>query len=510
MDTFRDLALGFAVAFSLKNLMYCFIGALLGTVVGVLPGLGCAATIALLLPITFYLNDTGAIIMLAGIYYGAMYGGSTTSILFRIPGESTSVVTCLDGYEMAKKGRAGAALGICAFGSFIAGTVGVFGLTFFAPRLAEWALEFGPPEYCSLMILGMTLVTFLAKGSPLKTAMMAVFGMLLGTIGLDPVSSVARLTFGSTQLMSGLHLVLLAMGMFGISEVFKLIEQPIHQEQVIKAPKGLFALFPNLREWKDSFFPILRGTLLGFGVGTLPGGGAIISTFGAYGLEKRISKHPERFGHGAIEGVAGPEAANNSASTGAFVPLLTLGIPSNGAIALLLGAIMIHGITPGPLLFKSRPDMFWGLIASMYIGNVMLLVLNLPLVGLFARIAYVPSSIMNPIIAYICVFGAYGVSNNPFDIVIMAIFGIFGYFMEKLDFEPAPLLLAFILGPMVEETLRQSLIISRGSFDIFFSRPISAVTMSVAILLYLSPLMRKILKKRNTGSESHDENNTEA
>lgn len=502
MSILDSLAFGFSVALNPTNLLFCFIGSVLGTVVGVLPGLGCAATIALLLPLTFYLNETGAIIMLAGIYYGAMYGGSTTSILFRIPGESTSVVTCLDGYEMAKKGRAGAALGICAFGSFFAGTLGVVGLTFFAPPLVEWALKFGPPEYFSLMVLGMTLVTFLGKGSALKTVMMALLGMLLGTVGLDPVTSVARFTFGSKELMSGLEMVLLAMGMFGISEVFKMIEEPLRQEQVIKAPKGLFALFPNLQEWKDSVFPVLRGTILGFLVGILPGGGAIISTFASYGIEKRISKHPERFGHGAIEGVAAPESANNSASTGAFIPLLTLGIPSNAAVALLLGAIMIHGITPGPLLFKTRPDMFWGLITSMYIGNVMLLILNLPLVGLFAKIAFVPTSIMNPIIAFICVLGAYGVNNNPFDILIMVIFGIFGYFAEKLDFEPAPLLLGFILGPMMEVALRQSLILSKGTgFAIFFSRPISAITLSVAIVLYFSPLFTKLLKRSPAPAE---------
>ena len=496
MSILDSLALGFSVALTPTNLLFCFIGSVLGSVVGVLPGLGCAATIALLLPLTFYFNETSAIIMLAGIYYGAMYGGSTTSILFRIPGESTSVVTCLDGYEMARKGRAGAALGISAFGSFFAGTLGVVGLTLFAPPLVEWALEFGPPEYFSLMVLGLTLVTFLGKGSALKTIMMAILGMLLGTVGLDPVNSVSRFTFGSKFLMSGFELVILAMGMFGISEVFKMIEKPVRQEQVVKAPEGILALFPNRQEWKASISPILRGTILGFLVGVLPGGGAIISTFASYGIEKRISKHPERFGYGAIEGVAGPESANNAASTGAFIPLLTLGIPSNGAVALLLGAIMIHGITPGPLLFKTRPDMFWGLITSMYIGNVMLLILNLPLVGLFAKIAFVPSSIMNPIIAFVCILGAYGVNNNPFDILFMVIFGICGFLAEKLDFEPAPLLLAFILGPMIEVSLRQSLILSRGSFDIFFSRPISGVTLSIAIILYASSLGTGILKGR--------------
>lgn len=495
MDIFNNLMLGFSVALSLKNFIYCVAGSLLGTMVGVLPGLGAATTIALLLPLTFYLNETGAIIMLAGIYYGAMYGGSTTSILFRIPGESTSVVTCLDGYEMAKKGRAGAALGVCAFGSFFAGTLGVVGLSFFAPPLIEWALEFGPPEYFTLAILGMTLVTFLAKGSTLKAIMMAILGMILGTVGLDPMTAIPRLSFGVMDLFSGLELVIIAMGLFGISEVFRMVEKPVQQEQVFRAPETFMALLPNRQEWKKSILPMLRGTIVGFLIGVIPGGGAIISTFASYGIEKRISRHPEQFGKGAIEGVAAPEAANNAASTGAFIPLLTLGIPSNAVVALLLGAIMIHGITPGPFLLKSRPDMFWGLVTSMYIGNIMLLILNLPLVGLFARIAFVPSAVMGPIIAFICILGAYGVNNNPFDILILLIFGIFGYFVEKLDFEPAPMILGFILGPMIEKTLRQSLALSQGSFSIFFSRPISTITLLLAILLFFSPVITIGLRK---------------
>jgi len=494
MGIFDGVAYGFSVALSPINIVYCFVGCLLGTIVGVLPGLGCAATMALLLPMTFNLEPTGALIMLSGIYYGAMYGGSTTSILFRIPGEVTSVVTCLDGYEMARKGRAGAALGICAIGSFFAGTVSVIGLSLFAPPLAEWALKFGPPEFFSLMMLGLSLVAFMGKGSLLKTIMMAGLGVLLGTVGLDPMTSVARYSFGSRNLLSGLDMVIIAMGMFGISEVFKMIEEPVRMEQMISVPKGFFSLLPNRQEWRDSTAPILRGSVLGFLVGILPGGGGIVATFLSYGVEKRISKHPERFGYGAIEGVASPEAANNSATTSNYIPLLTLGIPTNAVVAILLGGLMIHGITPGPLLLKLHPDMFWGLIASMYIGNAMLLIMNLPLVGIFARIVHIPSSITGPLITFICLFAAYGVNNSAFDILVMIVFGIFGYLMEKIGFEPAPLLLAFVLGPMIEVALRQSLGLSQGSFYIFISRPISAVTLSIAIFLLVAPPLAKVVR----------------
>lgn len=496
METLHNLILGFSVSCSPVNLLYCFIGVLLGTVVGVLPGLGASATIALLLPITFYISDTSAIIMLAGIWYGSMYGGSTTSILLRIPGEAASVVTCLDGYEMAKQGRAGAALGISAFGSFIAGTLGIIGLMCLAPPLAEFALEFGPPEYFALTMLGLTLVAYLAQGSALKAWMMGLLGLFLGTIGLDPVRSAARFTYNTLTLMNGLELVPIAMGLFGISEVLGLIEEKFSKEEVAKPPKGLFALLPNKKDWRDSAGAISRGTILGFLVGILPGGGAIVSSFASYAIEKRISKHPEKFGTGLIEGVAAPESANNSATAGAFIPLLTLGIPSNVIMALMLGALMLHGITPGPMLLKQRPDMFWGVITSMYVGNIMLLILNLPLIGLFVQITKVPEAIMGSIITLVCLLGAYGINNNPMDILIMVIFGVLGYLMKKVKLEAAPLLLAFILGPMIETSLRQSLILSKGNFMIFFSRPISGVLLSLAIFLLITPSIRKYFRQR--------------
>jgi putative tricarboxylic transport membrane protein len=473
------------------NLLYCFIGVTLGTVVGVLPGLGSAATIALLLPITYYLPPTSAIIMLAGIWYGSMYGGSTTSILLRIPGEAATVMTCIDGYEMAKQGRAGAALGISAFGSFIAGSVGVVALMFLAPPLAEFALEFGPPEYFALAILGLSLVSSLGTKSLPKALSMALLGLFLGTIGLDPVRSAARFTYGSLTLLSGLDLVPMVMGLFGIAEVLSMIEKRMQVEEVAKAPKGLIALLPNRKDWRDSIGPITRGTIVGFLVGILPGGNATISSFISYALEKRRSKHPEEFGRGAIEGVAGPESANNAATAGGFVPLLTLGIPTNVVMALMFGAFLLHGVTPGPMLLNQRPEMFWGIIASMYVGNIMLLVLNLPLIGLFVKITTLPSSIMGPIIVLVCLVGAYGVSNNPMDILVMVIFGVVGYLMGKFGYEPAPLVLAFVLGPMIEISLRQSLILSEGNFTIFFMRPIAGVLLGAAILMLLAPMIRK-------------------
>lgn len=496
METLHDLILGFSVSLSPLNLLYCFIGVLLGTVVGVLPGLGASATIALLLPITFYINDTSAIIMLAGIWYGSMYGGSTTSILLRIPGEAASVVTCLDGYEMAKKGRGGPALGISAFGSFIAGTLGILGLMLLAPPLAEFSLKFGPPEYFGLTMLGLTLVAYLAQGSMLKALIMVAVGLFLGTIGLDAVESRARFTYNTYILMNGLELVPIAMGLFGISEVLGIIDEKSSKEEVAKPPKGLLAFLPNKKDWRDSTGAIARGTILGFLVGIIPGGGATISSFVAYAVEKRFSRHPEKFGTGLIEAVAAPESANNSATAGAFIPLLSLGIPSNVIMALMLGALMLHGITPGPMLLKQRPDMFWGVVTSMYVGNIMLLILNLPLIGLFTQITKVPEAIMGSIITMVCLLGAYVINNNPMDILIMIIFGILGYLLKKFKFEAAPLLLAFILGPMIEISLRQSLITSRGSFMIFFSRPISGVLLGLAIFLLITPSMRKYFKSR--------------
>lgn len=496
MDILNSLLLGFSVSLQPLNLLYCFIGVLLGTIVGVLPGLGSAATIALLLPVTYAMPPTSAIIMLAGIWYGSMYGGSTTSILLRVPGEAASVMTCIDGHEMAKRGRAGVALGISAFGSFIAGTLGLVGLIYLAPPLAEFALDFGPPEYFALTVVGLTLVSFLGSRSVPKALAMAALGLLLGTVGLDPVRSAARFTYGSLSLQSGIELVPMVMGLFGLAQVFGMIEQKPAVEQIARTPTNLLNLLPNRQDWRDSIGAILRGTLIGFLVGILPGAGATVSSYVAYAVERRCSKHPEKFGHGAIEGVAAPESANNSATSSGFIPLLTLGIPANVVMALMLGAFMLHGITPGPALLTQKPDMFWGIVTSMFIGNLMLLVLNLPLIGLFVKVTRLPTSFMAALIVLACVVGAFGVNNNPFDIFLMVLFGVFGYLAEKFGYSAAPLVLAFVLGPLMEISLRQSLIIAQGSFSIFVSRPISAVLLGIAALLLVSPVARQLLRWR--------------
>jgi putative tricarboxylic transport membrane protein len=493
-EAFHNLLLGFSVSLDPLNLLYCFVGILLGQIVGVLPGLGSAATIALLLPITFHIPATPAIIMLAGIWYGSMYGGSITSILLRVPGEAASVMTCVDGFEMARQGRAGAALGIAAFGSFIAGTVGVVGLMFLAPPLAEFALEFGPPEYFALMVLGLTLVSYLASKSVPKALSMAVVGLLLGTVGLDPVRSAERFTFGSLSLQSGIELVPMVIGLFGLAEVFLMLERRPSVEHLARAPTRLVDLLPTRQDWRDSAGAITRGTLVGFLVGILPGAGATISSFVAYALEKRRSPHPERFGAGAIEGVAAPEAANNSATAGGFIPLLTLGIPGNVVTALMLGAFLLHGITPGPTLLTQRPEMFWGVVTSMYVGNVLLLILNVPLIGLFTRIARIPAPILGSLIVLVCLAGTYSVNNNPIDILVMVAFGVAGYLMTKFAYDPAPLVLGFVLGPMVEIALRQSLILSQGSFLIFFSRPIAGLLLGLALFMVMSRLFQTATK----------------
>ncbi len=492
MDILHSLALGFSVSLEPANLAYCFIGVLLGTLVGVLPGLGSAATIALLLPITYRIPPTSALIMLAGIWYGSMYGGSTTSILLRVPGESGSVMTCIDGFAMAKHGRAGAALGIAAFGSFIAGTLGLVGLIFLAPPLAEFALDFGPPEYFALTLVVLTLVSYLGGVSWPKALAMAALGLLLGTVGLDPVRSEARFTFGTLSLQGGIELIPMVMGLFGLSQVFNMIGRRLTVEEIVKTPTRLRELLPNRNEWRLSIGAILRGTLVGFLVGILPGAGATISSFVAYAIEKRQSSHPERFGRGAIEGVAAPESANNSATSSGFIPLLTLGLPANVVMALMLGAFMLHGITPGPMLLAQKPEMFWGLITSMFIGNLMLLVLNLPLIGLFVKVARMPPSYLVPVIVLACVIGAYGVNNNPVDIFIMLGFGIFGYLAEKFGYSLAPLVLAFVLGPLMETSLRQSLILSQGSFNIFVERPISAALLALAMVVVIVPALRRV------------------
>ena len=493
MDTLHSLLYGFYIGLQPDNLLFCFIGVLIGTLVGVLPGIGPVGAISILLPATFRMSPVPAIIMLAGIYYGAMYGGSTTSILVNIPGEAASVVTCLDGYEMAKQGRAGPALGIAAFGSFIAGTLGLIGLMLFATPLAEFALKFGPPEYFGIILLGLTLLVYLSHGSVIKAIMMGAFGLILSFIGLDPINASPRMTFNILQLWDGIDMVPLAMGLFGISEVLINIEES-ETPQILKTK--IKNLFPSVLDWMQSKGAILRGSILGFFLGILPGGGAVIASFVSYGLEKRISKEPEKFGKGAIEGVAGPESANNSATAGAFVPLFTLGIPANIVMALLFGALVIHGMRPGPFLLKDHPDLFWGVISSMYIGNVMLLVLNLPLIPLWVQVLKIPYRILFPLILLFCIIGSYSLKNSVFEVLIMFIFGIVGYFFRKFDYEAAPLILAFVLGPMLESNLRQSLTLSKGSFSIFFTRPIAAVTIILAIILLITAFIPYFTKAR--------------
>ena len=493
MEFFANFITGFSVALQPINLMFCFLGVFIGTLIGVLPGIGPVGTMAILLPVTYGIPPTTAIIMLAGIYYGAQYGGSTTSILVNIPGEAASVVTTLDGYQMALKGRAGPALGIAAFGSFIAGTIGVIGLQLLAPPLVAVALRFGPPEYSSLMILGFVILTYLAQKSMAKALMMAGVGIILGTIGLDTMTGMPRFTFRIPELLDGVGLAPLAMGLFGISEILLNVEKKIKQELLTTKVKGLF---PTREDWRRAIGAILRGSGFGFFLGILPGGGAVLGSFVSYALEKRISKHPEEFGKGAIEGVAAPEAANNSAAQGAFIPLLTLGIPSNVVMAILLGALMIHNITPGPMLVKEHPQLFWGVISSMYMGNIMLLVLNLPLIGLWVQLLRVPYAILFPLILYICLIGAYVINNSVIDVTIMLLCGVVGYLMRKFEYEPAPLVLAYVLAPMLENALRQSLILSGGSFGIFMARPISAGCLVVAAGLLFSSLLPRIRQKR--------------
>ena len=493
MDLLNYLSIGFGVALQPINLFYCFVGVFIGTLIGVLPGIGPVGAMSLLLPTTFKTTPEAAIIMLAGIYYGAMYGGSTTSILVNIPGEAASVVTCLDGYQMARQGRAGPALGIAAFGSFIAGTLSILGLMLVAPPLSRFALRFGPPEYFTLMVLGLTVLIYLAHGSMPKALLMAAFGIVLGLVGLDSINARPRLTFGRMELIDGIGLVPIVMGLFGISEVLLNIEQKIRRDIFETKIKGLL---PTVKDGRDSAGPIARGSLLGFFLGILPGGGAVISSFISYAVEKRVSKHPERFGKGAIEGVAAPEAANNAATGGAFIPLMTLGIPPNVVMAMLLGAFMIHGVQPGPLMMKQNPGLFWGIIVSMYIGNFMLLILNLPLIGMWVQVLKVPYKILFPLILLFCLIGVYSVSNAVFDIYIMIAFGVVGYLMKKFEYEGAPLVLAFVLGPLLENNLRKSLIMSQGDFSIFFLRPLSAVSLIFALFLLISPLIPWMGKKR--------------
>ena len=474
------LIAGFSVALEPINLLYCFIGVVIGTMVGVLPGLGPVGAMSLLLPVTFHTTPVASIIMLAGIYYGAQYGGSTTSILVNIPGEVSSIMTCLDGYQMARQGRAGAALGIAAFASFIAGTLGVIGMMLLAPPLADFAIKFGPPEFFSLMVLGMIILTFLTARSMIRTLMMTAFGLILGTIGLDNISNTPRFTFNIVELLDGVGLIPVAMGLFGISEVLLNIEVKVKREVFTSIVRGLL---PTLKDWARSIWAILRGSVIGFFLGILPGGGAILGSFVSYAIEKRVSRYPQKFGTGVIEGVAAPEAANNAGAQAAFIPLLTLGIPSNIVMAMLLGALMIHGVTPGPLLMVQHPEIFLGLVASMYVGNAMLLLLNLPLIGVWVKLLKIPYSFLFPLIIFFCLTGAYSINNSSTDVVIMLIFGVVGYVMRKVGLELAPLVLALVIGPLMENALRLSLIKSNGSFSIFLTRPISAVCIIIAVAL---------------------------
>ena len=486
IEILQSVVYGFQVALQPNNLIYCFFGVLIGTLVGVLPGLGPAAAIALLLPTTFKITPVSATIMLAGIYYGAMYGGSTTSILVNIPGEAASVVTCLDGYQMALKGRAGPALGIAAFGSFIAGTFAVIALTFVGPLLSNIALAFGPPEYFSMMIVGITVLTYLSSGSMIKALMMAGVGLILSGVGMDTISGKYRFTFNIQSLLDGVGVVPVAMGLFGISEVLLNLETEIKRDVLKTKVKDLF---PTLRDWADSAWSIVRGSILGFFLGIIPGGGAVVASFASYAVEKKASKHPEEFGKGAIQGVAGPESANNSAAGGSFIPLLTLGIPANPVMAILLGALMIHGLQPGPLLMKNAPDLFWGTIVSMYIGNGMLLVLNLPLIPLWVKVLKVPYYLLYPLILLFCLIGAYSLDNTVADIIIMIIFGILGFLMKKLRYDGAPMILALVLGQKLETSFRRSLIMSQGDFSVFVTRPISLGFLITAVLLLIIPVI---------------------
>jgi putative tricarboxylic transport membrane protein len=495
MELLDGLLVGLNSAITPLNLAWCFVGVLLGTLIGVLPGLGPVATIAMLLPATFALPPVSALIMLAGIYYGAQYGGSTTAILINLPGESSSVVTALDGYQMARQGRAGAALATAAIGSFFAGTVATLLLALFAPPLAEVALKFGPAEYFSLMVVGLVASVVLAHGSLLKAIGMIVLGLLLGLVGADVETGMHRFTFGFPELAEGINFVIVAMGMFGLGEIIKNLEDE-HQRSV--AVKKVTGLLPTREDIKRIIGPILRGTTLGSMLGILPGGGAMLSAFAAYSVEKKLSRTPQRFGKGAIEGVAAPESANNAGAQTSFIPMLTLGIPSNPVMALMIGAMIIQGIKPGPSVVTEQPQLFWGIIVSMWIGNLFLIVLNLPMIGLWVRLLTVPYHLLFPVILVFSSIGVFSVNNSSFDVYLMAIFGVLGYVLSKLECEPAPLLLGFILGPMMEENMRRAMVIARGDFTVFFTRPISAAMLVLAVLALaavLFPAFRKTREK---------------
>jgi putative tricarboxylic transport membrane protein len=491
LDALQYWVQGFSVAMQPMNLLYAFIGCVLGTLIGVLPGLGPAAGTAILIPVTFSLDPIGAIIMLSAIYYGAMYGGTITSVLVNVPGEAASVITCLDGYQMAKQGRAGPALGIAAIGSFIGGTFATMALMVVSLPLASFALRFGPPEVFALLVVGLSLVTGLSGRSLLAALLMTAFGLILAMIGMDPVRGAPRFTFGIPPLYDGIGFIPVVMGLFGIGEILLSMEAPVLE--IIKTK--LTDLFPKREEWKVCTGAIGRGTIIGFFLGLIPGIGAIIPTFVAYVVEKKVSKHPEKFGTGVIEGVASPETANNSYANGAMVPLLTLGIPGSPTLAVIMGAFIIHGLTPGPFLFKERPDVVWGLIASLYLGNVILLILNLPLVGVWAKLLEVKYQYLYPAILLFCILGAYSLNQSVFDVGVMVVFGVLGYIFRKLDWPLAPTVLALILGPMMERALRTSLEMSGGALSILVTRPISAVLLIVAVIVLASPAVRLLGKR---------------
>lgn len=493
MELLANLQLGFDVALSLQNVLYCFIGVLLGTLIGVLPGIGPVATIAMLLPATFALPPVSALITLAGIYYGAQYGGSTTAILVNLPGESSAVVTCIDGHAMARQGRAGAALAIAALGSFFAGTVATVVLAVAAPPLAELALRFGPAEYFSLMVLGLVAAVVLARGSLLTALGMILLGLLLGLVGADVNTGQFRFTFGLPNLADGISFAAIAMGIYGFGHIIANLERP-EQRQIGVAPIG--SLFPTKADMKASWAAVLRGTALGSALGILPGGGALLSSFASYSVEKKLAKDPSRFGNGAIEGVAGPESANNAGAQTSFIPVLTLGLPTNPVMALMVGAMMIHGIAPGPQVMTERPELFWGMVASMWVGNLFLVLLNLPLIGIWVKLLSVPYRLLYPAILLFCCIGVYSLNNSAVDVALALLFGLLGYLFIKLDCEPAPLLIALILGPMMEENLRRAMTLARGDPAVFVTRPLSLGLLIVAAGLLVMVVLPVVRRKR--------------
>ncbi|WP_431288930.1 tripartite tricarboxylate transporter permease [Roseateles chitinivorans] len=502
MDLINNLMMGFGTAFTPENLLYAFGGAVLGTLIGVLPGLGPVATIAMLLPSIYSLDATPALIMLAGIYYGAQYGGSTTAILINVPGESSSVVTAIDGYQMARQGRAGSALAAAGLGSFFAGCVGTVIIAAFAPPLTELAFKFGPAEYFSLMVLGLIGAVVLASGSLVKAISMILLGLLLGQINTDVISGTPRFSFDIPELTDGINFVVIAMGIFGFGEIIANLGQPAeHREVFTKSVKGLW---PTKQDFHDAWPAVVRGTALGSVLGVLPGGGALLASFAAYTLEKKISKTPEKFGKGAIQGVAGPESANNAGAQTSFIPMLTLGIPPNAVMALMVGAMTIKGIQPGPQVMTSNPELFWGLIASMWVGNLMLVILNLPLIGIWIKLLTVPYRFLFPAIVVFCCIGTYTLNNNNFDVFMTAGFAVVGYIFYKLSCEAAPLLLGFILGPMMEENLRRALLLSRGDWMTFMSRPLSAGLLIAAALMVVVVMLPSIKNKREEAFQDAD------